>query len=146
MMRSVLREHYWILGGCHTIRAVIKQCQACRRFKAKKLETVPNPLPEDRVREAKVFEVLGMDFAGPLYVKTGAKMSQKVWICLFTCAVYRAVHFELISSLSTDAFLQGFRRFIGRRGRPALCIVTMLPTYWEPPMLLTELIGMDKQL
>ncbi|KAG8174866.1 hypothetical protein JTE90_020154 [Oedothorax gibbosus] len=77
MMRSVLREHDWILGGCHTIRAVTGQCQACRRFKTKKLESVPNPLPEDRVREAKVFEVLGMDLAGPLYVKTGGKEVSK---------------------------------------------------------------------
>lgn len=120
MMRSILREQYWILGGCHTIRAVINQCQVCKRFKAKKMEVVPNPLPEDRVREARVFEVVGLDFAGPLYVKTNAKDFQKVWVCLFTCAVYRAVHFELISSLSTDAFLQGFRRFIGRRGRPSI--------------------------
>ena len=39
---------------------------------------------------------------------------------LFTCAVYRAVHLELILSLSTNSFLQGLRRFIARRGRPKI--------------------------
>ena len=61
-----------------------------------------------------VFEVVGIDLAGPLYIKHG----DKVWIVLFTCAVYRAIHLELVSSLSTDAFLLSLRRFIARRGRP----------------------------
>ncbi|GFW07910.1 integrase catalytic domain-containing protein [Trichonephila clavipes] len=62
----------------------------------------------------RAFEVVGVDLAGPLYVKGG----QKSWIVLFTCATYRAVHLELTSSLSTDAFLLSLRRFIARRGRP----------------------------
>ncbi|XP_035205391.1 uncharacterized protein LOC118180395, partial [Stegodyphus dumicola] len=37
---------------------------------------------------------------------------------LYTCALYRAIHLELITSLSTDAFLLSFRRFVARRGRP----------------------------
>ncbi|GFS50998.1 putative RNA-directed DNA polymerase from transposon X-element [Trichonephila clavipes] len=74
----------------------------------------PVSLPGDRVNDAVVFEVVGVDLAGPLYVKGG----QKSWIVLFTCATYRAVHLELTSSLSTDAFLLSFRRFIARRGRP----------------------------
>jgi hypothetical protein len=38
---------------------------------------------------------------------------------LFTCAVYRAVHLELSSSLSAAGFVQVLRRFISRRGRPS---------------------------
>jgi len=37
-----------------------------------------------------------------------------------TCAVYRAIHLELVASLSTDDFLQALRRFIARRGRPTI--------------------------
>ncbi|KAJ8898510.1 hypothetical protein PR048_003870 [Dryococelus australis] len=39
------------------------------------------------------------------------------WILLFTCAVYQAVHFELVLILSTGAFVPGLRRFIARRGK-----------------------------
>ncbi|GFW83866.1 integrase catalytic domain-containing protein [Trichonephila clavipes] len=74
----------------------------------------PVSLPGDRVNDAAVFEVVDVDLAGPLYVKGG----QKSWIVLFTCATYRAVHLELTSSLSTDAFLLSLRRFIARRARP----------------------------
>ncbi|GFW07801.1 integrase catalytic domain-containing protein [Trichonephila clavipes] len=61
-------------------------------------------------------EVVDVGFAGPLYVKRG----DKVWIVLYTCAIHRALHLELVSSLSTDAFLLSFRRFVVRRGRPRI--------------------------
>ncbi|XP_011883748.1 PREDICTED: uncharacterized protein LOC105570903, partial [Vollenhovia emeryi] len=84
-------------------------------FKAKRTEAVPAALPRDRVKDAVAFETTGVDLCGPLYLKSG----EKIWIVLFTCAVYRAVHLELVASLSTEAFLLALRRFIGRRGRPS---------------------------
>ncbi|GFY19407.1 integrase catalytic domain-containing protein [Trichonephila clavipes] len=71
-------------------------------------------LPSDRVKDAAVFEEVGVDLAGLLYVKRGDKFS----IVLYTYAIYRALHIELVSSLSADAFLLYFRRFVARRGRP----------------------------
>ncbi|GFW63985.1 integrase catalytic domain-containing protein [Trichonephila clavipes] len=80
------------------------------------MEVVPSSLPKDRVRNSKIFQVVGVDLAGPLHLKD----KRKNWVVLFTCAVFRAVHFELITSLSTAAFLQSLRRFISRRGRPTI--------------------------
>jgi hypothetical protein len=109
-----LRQQFWILRGRKTVRGVLSKCVRCRRYSAKNIETTPPPLPEDRVRDALIFEVTGVDVAGPMYLKGG----EKTWILLFTCAVYRAVHLELITSLSTPEFLLGLRRFVARRGRP----------------------------
>lgn len=111
---SLLRERYWILGGRRTIRSVISKCIICKRYNVKRFEVPSPPLPQDRVRDAIAFEITGVDFAGPLYLKSG----QKAWVCLFTCAVYRGVHLELTTSLSTSGFVQVLRRFIARRGRP----------------------------
>ncbi|GFX49347.1 uncharacterized protein TNCV_3334651 [Trichonephila clavipes] len=36
---------------------------------------------------------------------------------IFTCTVYRVVHFELVTATTTEAFLIVFRRFASRRGR-----------------------------
>ena len=76
-------------------------------------------LPVDRVRDVAIFEVIGIDLAGPLHLKDGSK----AWICLFTCAIYKAVNLELLSSLSTICFLESFRGFIARRGRPFVVFV-----------------------
>ncbi|XP_008484093.2 uncharacterized protein LOC103520770 [Diaphorina citri] len=113
---AMLRQRYWIVGGRRVVRSVLRTCVTCKRYNAKKLAVHPTPLPEDRVRNAKVFEVSGCDLAGPLYIKTETGTS-KVWVCLFTCAVYRAVHLELVTSLSTDSFLQALRRFVSHHGR-----------------------------
>ena len=45
--------------------------------------------------------------------------TQKVWICLYTCCVPRAVHLELVPDLSTPAFLRSLKCFTARRGLPS---------------------------
>ena len=111
-----LRERFWILSAHRKIRTVLSNCIICKRYSIKRMESVSIPLPVDRVRDASVFEIIGVDLAGPLFLKE----NKKAYICIFTCAVYRAVHFELLSSLSTADFIKGFSRFIARRGRPSI--------------------------
>ena len=42
----------------------------------------------------------------------------KMWVCLYTCCIVRAVHLDLVLDLTTEAFLQSFRRFVALRGLP----------------------------
>lgn len=116
ILLTELRRKYWILRGRRTIRSVVTKCVRCRRYKAKNMTVVPTTLPEDRVRDALVFEITGVDLTGPLVLKNGSK----AWIVLFTCAVFRAVHLELVTSLSTVTFLLALRRFVARRGKPSI--------------------------
>ncbi|XP_018395064.1 PREDICTED: uncharacterized protein LOC108773670 [Cyphomyrmex costatus] len=113
---SNLRETFWIRSCRMAVRSVINSCWTCKRHRAKRADAIPGCLPQERIKEAKVFEITGIDYIGPLFIRK----NQKAWICLFTCAVYRAVHLELTTSLSTEAFLQVFRRFIARRGKPSI--------------------------
>ncbi|GFT73260.1 putative RNA-directed DNA polymerase from transposon X-element [Trichonephila clavipes] len=112
ILLGILRERFWIVRSRRVVRKIVRSCIRCKRYKCKSPNSEPVSLPRDRVNDAAVFEVVSVDLAGPLYVKGG----QKSWIDLFTCATYRAVHLELTSSLSTDAFLLSLRRFIARRG------------------------------
>ena len=63
-----------------------------------------------------------LDFIGPLYIREGKsqseKSSNKVSICLFTCASTTAIHLELTPSLSVESFLRAFQRFASQRGVP----------------------------
>lgn len=72
----------------------------------------PGVLPEDRVQEAVIFQVACIDLTGSLHHSDG----KKVWIALYTCAVYHAVYLEIVISLSTECFIQFLRKLIARRG------------------------------
>ena len=75
------------------------------------------PLPTKRVSQSSPFSHSGVDYFGPLFVKSRYE-NKKVWVCLYTCLVTRAVHLELMSDMSTEQFLLGFRRFVARHGTP----------------------------
>ncbi|XP_055938249.1 uncharacterized protein LOC129968417 [Argiope bruennichi] len=116
MLMYHLRENYWILKSRKAIKKGIKSCIICNRFDAKPVFVQEGLLPHDRVRDAETFEIVGLDLAGPVILKE----ERKAWILILTCAVYRAVHLELLTSVSTENFLLGLRRFIARRGRPSV--------------------------
>ena len=75
------------------------------------------PLPTERVLVAAPFTNTGIDYFGPLYIKAKGD-KKKVWVCLYTCLVTRAVDLELMQDMSACQFLLGFRRFIARHGKP----------------------------
>ncbi|KAJ8346528.1 hypothetical protein SKAU_G00279290 [Synaphobranchus kaupii] len=110
-----VRERYWILRARQLVKSVVARCTVCKRFKARAGRQITAPLPRDRITESPPFEVTGVDFAGPLYVKADGSV-RKSYIALFTCAVTRAVHLELVSDQSTETFLLALKRFISRRG------------------------------
>ncbi|XP_064469670.1 uncharacterized protein LOC135384399 [Ornithodoros turicata] len=110
-----LRESNWILRGRQAVKRAIHQCLTCRKWRSKPADEAMAPLPRDRVTEAEPFVVSGIDFAGPLFYKTETG-SSKAYIVLFTCAVTRAVHLELVTDLTAATFLLTFRGFISRRG------------------------------
>lgn len=85
---SNLWKRFWILSCRTAMRSVINLCSVCKRHKVKRLEIVSSDLSSDRVKDAKVFEVVGIDYLRSLFLRK----SQKAWICLFICAAYRAVH------------------------------------------------------
>ncbi len=113
-MQCKLREQFWIINSRRTIRMVLRKCQECQRFSVKKLQCPSASLPVDRIQSEFPFEVTGTDLTGPLQLNDG----RKAWIIIFTCAVYRAIHLELTTSLSTESYIIALRRFINRRGRP----------------------------
>ncbi|UYV79754.1 hypothetical protein LAZ67_18000565 [Cordylochernes scorpioides] len=114
--QQLVRRRFWILKGKRTIRSIISACATCRRYNSKRVQTESIPIPATRIGSTPAFGVIGVDLAGPL-TETGGK---KIWVVLYTCAVYRAVHLELTKTVSTEGFLDTFRRFVARRGRPSI--------------------------
>ena len=75
------------------------------------LENSASSTKDERVQIAPPFTNIGLDFTGPLYlkVKEGSKTStSKAYVCIFICEDSRAVHLELLNSITTEDFLQAF--------------------------------------
>ena len=77
-------------------------------------------LPEFRVQGTFAFTTVGIDYLGPLIIKAERKSKEKVWVCLFSCNMSRAIHLEIVPDLSTEAFLRCLQRFTACRGIPRL--------------------------
>ena len=114
-----LRSRFWVPRSRQTVRQVIHDCARCRVFRLKPLSQERAPLPKERVCGGAPFSRIGVDLGGPLYFKDGEKSGPvKAYFVLFTCTAVRAVHLELVETLSTEDFLAAFERFVARRGKP----------------------------
>ncbi|GFY33031.1 integrase catalytic domain-containing protein [Trichonephila clavipes] len=69
ILMNHLRENIWILRARKLIRQIIQKCTRCKRFLAQKTEVVPSSLPKDRVSNSKIFQVVGVELAGPLHLR-----------------------------------------------------------------------------
>ena len=103
------------------VKGITRKCVTCRRIYARTATQVMAPLPSGRVTPSQPFSKTGLDFVGPLIIKRGnpRKPSKvKCYVCVFVCFCTKAVHLELVTDLTTNAFLAAFRRFSSCRGYP----------------------------
>ncbi|XP_053691446.1 uncharacterized protein LOC128739963 [Sabethes cyaneus] len=100
------------------VRLTRKRCVWCRVYKTMPVAPKMGPLPAVRLEPCvRPFTYVGVDLFGPYSIKVGRSVAKR-WVCLFTCLTIRAIHLEVVSSLSTDACKKAIRRFVARRGAP----------------------------
>ncbi|XP_075163015.1 uncharacterized protein LOC142235637 [Haematobia irritans] len=118
---SLIQQQFWIINCRSLARQVVYSCIHCTKYKPKLLTQVMGNLPKDRVSGSRPFQVVGVDFAGPIatYLRIRGKTPYKSYIAVFVCFATKAVHLETVSDLSSDAFIAALKRFIGRRGLPS---------------------------
>ncbi|XP_060665603.1 uncharacterized protein LOC132797862 [Drosophila nasuta] len=113
------RQQFWILKGKTMARSTVKACVKCTKAKPKLMEQIMGNLPPLRVTQARPFFNSGVDYCGPfkIHYKVRGKKPSTAYIAIFCCFATKAVHLELVSDLTTEAFLAALRRFIARRGK-----------------------------
>lgn len=107
----------WIIGGRRFVSSVTHKLVFCKRLRAKLENQIMSELPSDRLSIDPPFAHVGMHVFGPWPVmaqKTrGGHAENKRWAILFTCLSTRAVHIEVVETMTTESF----RRFSAIRGR-----------------------------
>ena len=122
LLLAAIQSQFWILGAREAIRFHTRRCVICTKFNAKLQTQIMGDLPTSRVTPSPAFSKCGVDYAGPMLLKSGSirkPMIQKAYIALFVCFSTRAIHLELVSSLSSEAFIAALKRFLARRGLPS---------------------------
>ncbi|XP_028166029.1 uncharacterized protein LOC114356863 [Ostrinia furnacalis] len=116
-----LRRKFWIIGSNNAVKKRLRQCITCRRAKFENKDQLMGDLPGARTNQTRPFYHTGVDFTGFVEVKCnkgrGIKCS-KGYIAVFVCLATKAVHLELVSDLTSSAFIAALRRMTARRGAP----------------------------
>ena len=137
-----LRSAYWVVKGRQLVKRLLRACTTCRRHEGPPCQGVPSPpLPSFRVTESRPFQTTGVDYAGPLYIRTPVSSQTKVWMVLYTCYVTRAVHLDLVQDMTAETFLRSLRRFTARRGTPTRIVSDNAKTFKSSAASLAKSLG-----
>lgn len=120
LLLSNVRHAYWPLGGRNLAKLTVHTCVKCHRLKATPVQPIMGNLPNPRVHLEYPFIDTGVDYCGPVMISDrkgrGSRLI-KSYICVFVCLAVKAIHIELVTDLTKEAFLAALYRFISRRGR-----------------------------
>ena len=122
LVHHSLRQRWWIINAKIVIRSIIRRCVKSLRFSVKQQVQRLGILPSPRVTPSRPFLFCAVDYGGPFMIRHGGQKSRtlsKSYVSLFICLATRAIHLELVSDLTANAFIAILRRFMSRRGIPS---------------------------
>ncbi|GBM26051.1 hypothetical protein AVEN_62016-1 [Araneus ventricosus] len=118
-----VRQKFWPIHGRNLSRKIVNDCITCFRNKPVVASQIMGNLPAERITPTFPFNVCGVDFIGPLLVKPVARRritARKMYVAIFVCFVTKAVHFELVTDLTSEAFIACLKSFFSRRGKSSI--------------------------
>lgn len=117
----IVRQQFWILGARNLIRKEVFRCKQCFMQRRNTAQQVLADLPVPRVHQSPCFQHTGLDYAGPIAIKESKGRTPRIgkaWFAIFVCLATKAIHIEVVSDLTTNAFIAAFKRFCARRKTP----------------------------
>lgn len=113
-----LKQKYWLIKLRPTVKYIASRCMLCRIRKAKPELPRMGDLPAARMaHHQRPFTHCGVDLFGPMSVAVGRRHEKRYGV-IFTCLTVRAVHLEIVHSVTTDSMIMALRRMAARRGWP----------------------------
>ena len=73
-----LRNDYWVTSARSLVKTVVKTCLLCRMYMPRRLTVPFSPLPADRLKAATPFDIIGVDFTGPIHIEETKMLSAQL--------------------------------------------------------------------
>ncbi|XP_029167910.1 uncharacterized protein LOC114938224 [Nylanderia fulva] len=116
---GLLRLRFWVPRGRTAVKQQLHRCVTCTRWRAATPQPQMGNLPRDRVTPTRPFFSTGLDYAGPILLRTSkgrGHRAHKGYIAVFVCFWSKAIHLEVVSDYTSEAFIAALHRFVSRRG------------------------------
>ena len=114
-----VRKRYWIPRLRRLVRKMRRKCHGCKRFTVTAYPTpTTSKLPTTRTQGINPYQVIGVDYAGPIRYRKKRGQTGKAYVLLYACSLTRGIYIDLLLSLELTEFILSLKRFIARRGRP----------------------------
>ena len=83
MIMAKTRETFWVPNLRRLTERVVKHCYGCKRSQAQPLrDPPPGDLPKSPTEESAPFDVIGVDFTGPVKYGGKCKTEDKAYVVL----------------------------------------------------------------
>ena len=110
-LACIRRSGFWVIHGRSVVKSLINKCIICKKLNSFSFKyPKPNAFIADKVNFDRPYQHTGIDFTGHLFVKLAGSV-QNMYILIFTCLNIRAIHLELLPSMTCKDFLMAFVRF-----------------------------------
>lgn len=102
------------------VKNILDNCNLCRLKKEQTSQQLMGKLPSYRICPTPPFQKVSVDLVGHIFVKpTMTSRTQfKVWILMYLCDVSKALHTEVIDSMSSSSIINAFRSCFALRNTP----------------------------
>ena len=110
-----LAWQFAIVGTHQAVCGVTRRCIICRWVAGKPRPQLLARLPTDRQRPGPIFDKVGVNYAGPILVRSGYVRKPviiKAYVCVFVLFTVKAIHLDPVSDLTTEAYLTTLRKYI----------------------------------
>ena len=110
-----LARHFHIQGARRIVHFIIHDYVICRLAASETCLELLSQLPPDQLNPSPMFDQVGVDYTGPVLVKSGSPrkpLISKAYVCIFVSITVKAVDLEPVSELTTPTFIATLQRFM----------------------------------
>ncbi|GBO45920.1 hypothetical protein AVEN_270043-1 [Araneus ventricosus] len=110
-----VRQRFWPLNGINNCRKIVNDCVTCFKNKPVSSNQIMGNLPTERVKPTYAFNVTGIDFCGPFYIKFKNQRKgvfNKIYVAVYVCFCSKAIHLDFVTDLTSEAFYSKSKTFL----------------------------------